>query len=84
MLLIDIRHVPGQNDKLMYDWLKFYNFETIIVATKADKIKSSQLENYISEIRKKLNANEIILPFSSFTKLNREKLWEIIEEKGIV
>lgn len=84
LLLIDIRHSPGQNDKLMYDWLKFYNFETIIVATKADKIKSNQFEINIDEIRKKLNANEIILPFSSQTKFNRDKLWEIIKEKGIV
>ncbi len=84
LLLIDIRHSPGQNDKLMYDWLKFYNFETIIVATKADKIKSNQFEINIDEIKKKLNANEIILPFSSQTKFNRDKLWEIIKEKGIV
>lgn len=84
LLLIDIRHSPGQNDKLMYDWLKFYNFETIIVATKADKIKSSQFEINIDEIKKKLNANEIILPFSSQTKFNRDKLWEIIKKKGIV
>lgn len=84
LLLIDIRHSPGQNDKLMYDWLKFYNFETVIVATKADKIKSSQFEINTNEIRKKLNANEIILPFSSQTKFNRDKLWEIIKEKGIV
>ncbi len=84
LLLIDIRHFPGQNDKLMYDWLKFYNFETIIVATKADKIKSNQFEINIDEIKKKLNANEIILPFSSQTKFNRDKLWEIIKEKGIV
>lgn len=81
LLLIDIRHSPGQNDKLMYDWLKFYNFETIIVATKADKIKSNQFEINIDEIRKKLNANEIILPFSSQTKFNRDKLLEIIKEK---
>lgn len=84
LLLIDIRHSPGQNDKLMYDWLKFYNFETIIVATKADKIKSNQFEINIDEIKKKLNANEIILPFSSQTKFNRDKLWEIIKKKGIV
>ena len=83
LLLIDIRHSPGQNDKLMYDWLKFYNFETIIVATKADKIKSNQFEINIDEIKKKLNANEIILPFSSQTKFNRDKLWEIINRMGL-
>lgn len=81
LFLMDIRHGPGENDKLMYDWLKFYDFEIVIIATKADKIKASQLESSINTIREKFSAHEIILPFSSQSKFNRDKLWSIINEK---
>lgn len=79
LLLIDIRHVPSENDKMMYDWLVFHNFNTIIVATKADKIKSSAIELHIENIKNKLCSDKIILPFSSKTNFNRDELWKIIK-----
>lgn len=79
LLLIDIRHVPSENDKMMYDWLIFHNFNTIIVATKADKIKSSAIELHIENIKNKLCSDKIILPFSSKTNFNRDELWKIIK-----
>ena len=80
-LLIDIRHTPGHNDKLMYDWLKFYGFNLIIIATKSDKIKTSQLNERLNDIKNTLTLDkEIILPFSSKTKLNRDKIWDIIKQ----
>lgn len=80
-LLIDIRHTPGKNDKLMYDWLKFYNFNLIIIATKADKLKTGQLNERLNDIKDTLALDkEIIFPFSSKTKLNRDKLWDMINQ----
>lgn len=82
ILLIDIRHEVGKNDKMMYEWLKHYKYKIVIVATKSDKLKRSQLNKHTSMIRKGLNLQEeeILIPFSSETKANREKLWEVIKE----
>jgi GTP-binding protein len=81
ILLLDIRHEPGANDRMMYDWLKHYNHTIIIVATKSDKLKRSQTQRHVSIIRKALGmeAGEIILPFSSEHKTGRDELWQIIE-----
>lgn len=82
IMLIDIRHEPNENDKLMYNWLKHYGYKIIIVATKSDKLKRSQLNKYISLISKSLQLakTEILIPFSSKTKDGKEQLWKIIEE----
>ena len=50
-LLIDIRHEPGANDRIMYDWICANGFEPIIIATKLDKIKRSQVQKHIKAIR---------------------------------
>ena len=80
ILLIDIRHEPGANDKMMYEWLKHYGYKIIIVTTKSDKLKRSQLNKHISIISKSLGLNkeDILVPFSSETKDGRENLWNII------
>ena len=80
ILLIDIRHKPGENDKLMYDWLKHYGYNIVIVATKADKIKRSQLEKHKKMIREGLNMleEETIILFSSQQKMGRTELWDKI------
>mgnify|MGYP001622917382 FL=1 len=81
ILLIDIRHEPGANDKMMYEWLKHYGYKIIIVTTKSDKLKRSQLNKHISIISKSLGLNkeDILVPFSSETKDGRENLWNIIK-----
>ena len=81
ILLIDIRHEPGENDRLMYDWLKHYGYRIIIVATKADKLKRSQLQKHTAMIKKSLglSGEDILIPFSSETKDGRDELWEVIE-----
>ena len=81
ILLIDIRHEPGENDKMMYDWLRHYGYKIIIVATKSDKLKRSQLPKHISMLRKSLNLDkdDILIPFSSETKDGRDELWSVIE-----
>lgn len=82
VLLIDIRHEPGENDKMMYNWIKHYGYDVIIVATKSDKLKRSQLSKHISMIRKGLGMekDEILIPFSGETKQGKEELWQVIDD----
>lgn len=81
VMLIDIRHEPGKNDKIMYDWLKHYGYDIIIAATKSDKIKRSQLQKNLSVIRKSLDLKEgeILIPFSGPEKKGVKELWDSIE-----
>lgn len=81
-LLIDIRHDPSNNDKNMYDWVIANGFQPIIIATKLDKIKRSQLQKQIKAIRTGLEVVEgtPIIPFSAETKQGRDEIWELIEE----
>lgn len=80
-LLIDIRHEPSSNDKMMYDWIIESGFNPIVIATKLDKIKRSQIQKNISIIRKTLGmeAEDILFPFSAVTKQGRDEIWEYIE-----
>ena len=68
--LVDIRNKPSQNDRQMYEWLLNRNGPFTIVATKADKIANTKINDYIKEIRKLLFAKEEIIPFSSEKKIN--------------
>ena len=81
-LLIDIRHEPSDNDKLMYDWVCNNGFKPIIIATKLDKIKRSQKDKNIKIIRNALgtSADTIVIPFSAETKQGREEIYEIIDK----
>ena len=81
VLLVDIRHEPGVNDIMMYDWIHHYHDKVIVVATKADKVKRSQLQRQISIIKKGLNMreNDIIIPFSAQTKQGREEIWQVFQ-----
>ncbi|MCI7263011.1 MAG: ribosome biogenesis GTP-binding protein YihA/YsxC [Clostridiaceae bacterium] len=81
-LLIDIRHEPSDNDKLMYDWIVSQGFQPVLIATKADKIKRSQLQKQLKLLRTGLGVgNEItLIPFSAESKQGREEIWEYIEK----
>ena len=83
VLLLDIRHEPTENDKMLYDWCKHYELPVILVATKSDKLKRSQLQKHMAIIRRGLEATEQVLPFSSLTKAGREELWKVLDEKRI-
>ena len=80
-LLIDIRHAPSANDKQMYDWISYQGYAPIIIATKLDKIKRSQVSKQVKLIREGLHVKPgtQILPFSALTKQGREEIWELIE-----
>lgn len=81
VMLVDIRHAPGKNDLMMYEWLRHYGYQIIVAATKLDKIKRSQVQKQLSEIRKglELQKEDILIPFSGETKAGVEPLWEVIE-----
>lgn len=81
VLLLDIRHEPGEHDKMMYDWIKSFGYKGYIIATKADKISKGQWQKHTSIIRKSLGviSMDLIIPFSSAKKLNVDKVWGTIE-----
>ncbi|MCR5302510.1 MAG: ribosome biogenesis GTP-binding protein YihA/YsxC [Lachnospiraceae bacterium] len=79
-LLIDIRHEPGANDKMMYDWVCAAGFTPVIIATKLDKIKRSQIDKQIKLIRTTLNTDAVIVPFSATSKQGRQEIYEIIDK----
>lgn len=81
-LLIDIRHEPGANDKMMYDWICHNGYNPIIIATKMDKINRSQIQKHVKMIRQGLDVRPgtQIIPFSSQTKQGREEVWTLIEQ----
>lgn len=82
-LLIDIRHEPSENDCIMYDWIVKNGYEPVIIATKLDKIKRSQIQKNLKIIRQKIQPVEgtIIIPFSAQTKQGKEEILQLIEDR---
>lgn len=78
--LVDIRHTPTANDRQMYEWLLSKNIPFTIIATKADKIAKTKLDDYLLNITKSLFASEKIIAFSSQNKYNLELIEQIIKE----
>ena len=81
-LLIDIRHEPSGNDRLMYDWILKQGFEPIIIATKLDKIKRSQMQKHVKMVKEGLKVvkNTIVIPYSALTKQGREEIYEVLDQ----
>ncbi|MDT3845324.1 MAG: ribosome biogenesis GTP-binding protein YihA/YsxC [Bacillota bacterium] len=81
-LLIDIRHDPGENDQMMFQWITTRGYTPVIIATKADKLKRSQIQSHLAAIRRTLNLVDDypVIPFSSETKQGREEVWNMIDE----
>lgn len=82
-LLVDIRHEPTNDDVMMYDWIKHFGYNCVVIATKADKISRGQYQKHMSIIRKKLqlDKDEKIIPISSLKKTGVEDVWnEIINQ----
>ena len=81
-LLIDIRHAPSANDKMMYDWILSQGYHPIIIATKLDKLKRSQVQKQIKVVRQGLGLSKdsILIPFSAVTKQGRDEIWDLAEE----
>lgn len=80
-LLVDIRHEPSRNDKIMYEWILHQGFKPVIIATKLDKIKRSQIQKQIGLIRQGLDAaeNTAVIPYSAQTKQGREEIYTLLD-----
>lgn len=80
-LLVDIRHEPSVNDKMMYDWIIYNGYHPVIVATKMDKINRSQIQKHVKMLRQGLGLEkeDLLIPFSAETKQGREEIWNLIE-----
>ncbi len=85
-LLIDIRHDPSANDRMMYEWIVEMGYKPIIIATKLDKLKRSQVQKNIKAIKEGLGLlpGTILIPFSSETKQGREEIWDLVENNFLV
>ena len=81
-LLIDIRHAPSENDRIMYDWILERGYKPVIIATKLDKIKRSQTAKQLKMICDALAVVEdtTIIPYSSLSKQGREEIYELLDK----
>ena len=85
-LLIDIRHAPSANDKMMYDWILSQGYHPIIIATKLDKLKRSQVQKQVKVVRQGLGLSKdsILIPFSAVTKQGRDEIWNLVDTEFLV
>ncbi len=82
MLLVDSRHKPTSDDKMMYDWIKYYGGKVIVIATKEDKLKRNEIKKSEKLIRETLGMpdDEKIILFSSLKKVGIDTLLDEIEK----
>ena len=80
-LLVDLRHDPSENDRQMYDWMVHNGYRPVIIATKLDKLKRSQVSKNVRAIRQGLGMKpeDILIPFSAVTKQGRDEIWELAD-----
>ncbi len=81
-LLIDIRHDPSANDRMMYEWIVHNGYRPVIIATKLDKLKRSQVARQVKAVRQGLGMEkkDVLIPFSAETKQGRDEILDLIEE----
>ena len=81
-LLIDIRHKPGVNDIDMYNWIKDNGYSPVIIATKLDKLKRSEVSKNLKLIRQTLglDAEDVLIPFSASSKAGRDDIYRLLDE----
>ena len=82
-LLVDIRHEASANDRQMYQWILDQGFHPVIIATKLDKLKRSQLAKQLKILKQsmELEKGTVVIPFSAVTKQGRAEIWQLMEEK---
>jgi len=89
LLLLDIRHEPNNNDRMLWDFFTHFGFPVILVATKCDKVKRSQLPRQLAAIRQTLGTNQAsigtpLIPFSCETQTGRDELWALIVDINLM
>lgn len=82
VFLIDIRHEPSQNDRLMYNYIINTNSPCLVIANKADKIAITKVDNTVQDLQNSLNPLKDLtfMPFSSERKIYSEEVWNFIEK----
>ncbi|MBO5055128.1 MAG: YihA family ribosome biogenesis GTP-binding protein [Lachnospiraceae bacterium] len=80
-LLVDIRHEPSGNDRMMYEWILHQGFKPIIIATKLDKINRSQIQKHVKMIKDglKVEKGTVVIPYSAQTKQGRDEIYELLD-----
>lgn len=83
IMLVDIRHAPTEDDRMMLDWLKFQGKPFLIVATKSDKLSRNQMNRQLQEIRQSLalGPDHPLIPFSAENKQGKDAVWSWVEEQ---
>lgn len=78
--LVDLRHNPTEDDILMYNYLKYYEIPTFVVATKEDKIAKGKVQKHLANVQQKLEMEpeDEIISYSSFKNNNQQQIWNII------
>lgn len=81
VLIVDMRHSPTQQDVIMYNWIRSFGYDGIVVATKSDKISKGSMQKNIKIIKEKLGVEDanLIIPYSAVNKISVEKTWTIFE-----
>ena len=81
-LLIDIRHAPSDNDRIMYEWIANRGYKPVIIATKLDKIKRSQIQKQVKLICDTLDVEDdtVVIPYSALSKQGREEIYELLDD----
>lgn len=82
IFLIDIRHEPSQNDRLMYNYIINTNSPCLIIANKADKIAVTKVDNAVNQLQLSLNPLKDLkfLPFSAERKIYSKEVWDFLEK----
>lgn len=81
VLLLDIRHKPTENDRLMYDYILNTGMPFMVIANKADKIAKTKVDQYVEDIKQELDIPEdvMIFPFSSERKTYTDQVWKYLD-----
>lgn len=76
--IIDIRHEPTDQDLMMYDWIRAFDFKGLLIATKGDKVNKNKYPAQLKLIKNKLGVRdrELIIPYSSTSKFNLDRVWD--------
>lgn len=80
--IVDVRHKPTEDDRMMYEFLKYYDIPVIVIATKADKIPRSKWQKNAKIVRETLDfdPDDKFVLFSSETKMGKDEAWQFIKE----
>lgn len=81
-LLVDLRHDPTENDRLMYEWIRTFGYKGVVIGTKADKISNNQIQARKKALREKLGmpAEDVLLVTSADDRKGKYDVWDFIND----